>query len=83
MDCVTTIWTTCEAVVEEVWTLRAPSNVLCEWQEGTRTLDELLNADDVEVVKVENLTVHSERNRRVLRTGVERTPDLQRQPDDA
>lgn len=67
MDCEVTVWTTCEAVVEERWTLRVSHEVVCDLESGTRTPVELLDGDDAEVVAVENVSVHSEGTRSVRR----------------
>lgn len=77
VDCEVTLWTTCEAVVEEKWTLRVSHEVICALESGTRTPDDLLDDDDIEVVAVENVNVHSERTRSVRRveTAVSKVAD--------
>jgi len=69
MDQVLTVWTTCEATVEERWVLRASSDVPFDC-DGCSILD-LLDSDVIQVVAVENLGVHSERERRVTRVELE------------
>lgn len=66
--CEVTLWTSCEAVLEEKWTLRASREAICALEAGTRSLADLLDDDDVEVVAVENESVHSEGTRSVRRT---------------
>ena len=70
MDQVLKVWTTCEATVEERWVLRASLDVPFDG-DGCSILD-LLDTDVVQVLDVENLGVHSERERRVIRVEVER-----------
>lgn len=70
MDCIVTVWTSCEAVIEERWTLRAPPDVICALKAGDRSPLELLNADDVELLGVENVAVHSEGTREATRVEV-------------
>lgn len=65
--CEVTLWTSCEAVLEEKWTLRASHEVICALEAGTRSLADLLDDDDVEVIAVENEGVHSEGTRFVRR----------------
>ncbi len=70
MDQVLKVWTTCEATVEERWVLRVSADVPFD-VEGCSILD-LLDTDAVQVLAVENLGVHSERERRVMRVELER-----------
>lgn len=69
MDQVLRVWTTCEATVEERWVLRTSSDVPFDG-EGCSILD-LLESDVIQVLAVENLGVHSERERRVTRIELE------------
>lgn len=76
MDQVVTVWTRCEATVEERWVLRAPSQLPI--YSANSSIFDLLGADAVEVLAVENLAVHSEHERRVIRVevaGLEALPD--------
>lgn len=70
MDQVLKVWTTCEATVEERWILRTSSDVGFDG-DGCSILD-LLDTDVVEVLAVENVEVHSERERTVTRVEFER-----------
>jgi hypothetical protein len=70
MDQVLKVWTMCEATVEELWVLRASPDVPLDG-DGCSILD-LLDTDVVQVLAVENLGVHSERERRVTRVELER-----------
>lgn len=70
MDQVLKVWTTCEATVEERWVLRTSSDVSFDG-DGCSILD-LLDTDAVQVLAIENLGVHSERERRVTRVELER-----------
>jgi len=72
--CEVTLWTSCEAVLEERWTLRASPEVICALEAGTRSLSDVLDEDDAEVVAVENERVHSESTRSVHRVAVARPP---------
>lgn len=74
MDQVLKVWTTCEATVEERWVLRASSDVPFD-ADGYSMLD-LLDSDIVQVLAVENLGVHSERERKVTRVELERPGTL-------
>ncbi|MHB1447087.1 MAG: hypothetical protein ACYCTI_01735 [Acidimicrobiales bacterium] len=65
MDQVLMVWTTCEATVEERWVLRVSPAVSFD-DSGGSILDQL-DTDAVQVLAVENLDVHSERERRVIR----------------
>lgn len=70
MDQVLKVWTTCEATVEERWVLRASSDL--PFDAGSCSILDLLDTDAVQVLAVENLGVHSERERRVTRVELER-----------
>lgn len=68
------VWTTCEATIEERWLLRTSQGVPLD-SDGSSILD-LLDTDAVQVLSVENLEVHSERERRVTRVEVEQLEAL-------
>lgn len=72
--CEVTLWTSCEAVLEEKWTLRASPDVICALEAGTRSLADVLDDDDAQVVAVENERVHSEGARSVRRIEVGSLP---------
>lgn len=74
MDQVLTVWTTCEATVEERWVLRAPSDPPLDC--ATSSILDLLETDGIRVLAVENLAVHSERERRVIRVETARMDAL-------
>lgn len=68
--CEVTLWTSCEAVLEEKWTLRASPDVICALEAGTRSLADVLDEEDAEIVAVENESVHSEGTRSVRRVEI-------------
>jgi hypothetical protein len=64
MDQSLTVWTTCQATVEEKWVIRTSADLVRD--PDTRTILELLSDEDVEVLSVENIELHSERERSVM-----------------
>lgn len=68
--CEVTLWTSCEAVLEEKWILRASPAVVCALETGARSLADVLDEDDAEIVAVENERVHSEGTRSVRRVEI-------------
>ena len=62
-DYTITVWTACEAIVEERWTIRVAPEVALAVCAGERSVAEVLDDDETSVLRVENLEVHSEGTR--------------------